>query len=148
MKVNISVKLITVLMILISCQNKINQKQALENEINIKIAEDIRSSISKMIDGAGIISTGLPIPFSSLINSIITKEKQDSLIIHPIRPYLKLKLDQLNIKELEKINADKKERYKIVYETIVANRNEIIQDISKNIPFAKILINGIINNHK
>jgi hypothetical protein len=131
-----------------SCQNNAKKRVLLEKQINHKIAEDIRISISKSIDGLSAMSTGIPIPISSIINTIITKEKQDSLIIYPIKPYLNSKLDKLTIKELERINKDKKRRYLVVYETVVENKNEIISDLSKQLPYSKLIIEGIIKHHK
>ena len=131
----------------LSCNDQKKKRLTLENEINYKIAEDIRRSINKTIDGAGMLSTGFPIPISSIVNSIITKEKQDSIIISPIKKYLKDKLDKKKISELELFNNNQKERYQFVYETLLENRKNIINDISKKIPFAEIITESIIKHH-
>jgi len=117
-----------------------SKRTKLEAEVTHKVADDLRVSIVKTIEGAGTATFGVPIPLGSILNMVATKEKQDSLLITPILPYLKKEMDQLSTGELETYLNNTSERLQFLVRALIHNKDQIASDLSKQIPLAKQLL--------
>ena len=74
---------------------------------------------------------------------VLTKKEKDSLILHPITPYIKDELKKKNETELSEIIKSRRERMKFILMAFNNNRENIAAYAGEKVAFAKEIISAI-----
>tara|TARA_B100000700_G_C14420541_1_gene567905 strand:+ start:20 stop:463 length:444 start_codon:yes stop_codon:yes gene_type:complete len=126
--------------LLFGCGSKSSREQALRIEVQRLLAEDVRvlsqSAINSVSFGFG----------SALVNTILSKETQDSLILSPLLPYIQKELAQKKEEELQALVNTPGKRITFISSCVYNNKDALIADVSKNFSKAEKLIDFIINS--
>jgi predicted transport protein len=129
-----------VILIIQSCgqQVKTDPLIALRKSAEKSICDDVRSLSHSSIDA---VSLG----FGSLIvKSVMTESEQDSVIMKPFLPVLRLELKKLNKNELENISKNKKDRYQFIGKVLINNKEKITAEAKEKYEYAAPLIDKAI----
>ena len=141
MRINLSTfTLFLCFILLFGCGSKSTREQALRIEVQRLLAEDVRvlsqSAINSVSFGFG----------SALVNTIMSKEKQDSLILSPLLPYIRKDLDQKKEAELQALVNTPGKRITFISSCVYNNKDALTADVSKNFSKAEKLVDFIINS--
>ena len=123
---------------LVSCST--NKDEELRLQIQSLISKDIREISHKSLDQ---LTLGFG---SSLLNIVVAKSDQDSLISSFVMPYIKEELEKKNSNELELLaNGDISDRMGVIGSCILNNKDTIIEKIKTESKILEPLADEIIN---
>jgi len=106
----------------------------LEKQANLAVSNDIVKVTNACFEQ---LTLGLGGMLSDLV---LTKSQKDSLILHPITPFIKEDLHKKSEAELKELIANKKERFKFILYTFNNNRENISNYASEKVAIAKEVI--------
>jgi hypothetical protein len=135
MRLAILFKITAVLFIFVSLFTACGPSRAeLETQARTTITNDIVKTTNACFDQLTLGLGGL------VSDMILTKSQKDSLILHPIAPYINSVLHKKSEPELKELVANRKERMKFILQTINNNRENISNYASEKITIAKEII--------
>ena len=129
---------IFIIFTLISCDSNEDKNEKLRSETQEILANDIRSISHAAIDN---YTMGIG---SIFLNATMSKQKQDSILLSPLLPYIKKELKLKSNEELEEINSNSSSRMIFIGNCIYNNKVLIIETISHTYSGADKLIESVI----
>ena len=126
-------------LLLAGCPSKTTYEENLRDEVRGLLAKDVRTLSEAAINS---FSFGLG---SGLLNVFVSKEKQDSVLLSPLLPYINNELQSKNLNELEELVVNPTARIEFVGRCLYSNKEAITQDIATTFKGAEKLVNTVID---
>ena len=127
-----------IIVTLFSCDSNEAKNEKLRMETQEILANDVRSISHAAIDN---YTMGIG---SIFLNATMSKQKQDSILLSPLLPYIKKELKLKSNEELEEINSNSSSRMLFIGNCIYNNKVVIIETISHSYSGADKLIESVI----
>mgnify|MGYP006136233171 FL=1 len=130
--------LLFIVITLLSCESNEAKNEKLRLETQEILANDVRTISHAAIDN---YTMGIG---SIFLNATMSKQKQDSILLSPLLPYIKKELKLKSNEELEEINSNSSSRMLFIGNCIYNNKVVIIETISHTYSGADKLIESVI----
>lgn len=129
---------VAVSLIMASCSGKSKKEDQVRKRVESLIVKDLGTGVRAGVDmaTAGIAST--------VLNVVLDKDKQDSLIASPIVKYVKQDIQNAEIKDLKPLEKDSKARYLFIGKSLVTHKNEIHQEVHQKLGIDSEIVDDII----
>jgi hypothetical protein len=129
---------VSISLTLASCAGKSKKEGQVRKNVESLMMKDLGTGVRAGVDmaTAGIAST--------LLNVVLDKDKQDSLIAAPIMKYVKQDIEKAEIRDLKPLEKDSKARYLFIGKSLVNHKNEIHHEVQQKLGVDSEIVDDII----